>query len=81
MTSTTIEPYFDYLLELPLGLLETELETAKADLNAANQEVTNSQSYGGFPAKLKIAKRKQIAAKELIKNINIVVRERQENDY
>lgn len=76
----TLPAYFNYLEDLPLALLEQELETANKDLKEATKEVSSAASYGGFEKQLKIGRRKKSAATEAIKYIKQVLTERQYND-
>lgn len=73
----TLPSYFNYLEDIPLALIEHELETAQTDLKEATKDVANASSYGGFPSKLKIAKRRKSAATEALKYVKQVIKDRQ----
>lgn len=60
-----------YLEDLPLDILEQELETAQKELKVATKEELNASAYGGFTAKIKIARRKKSVATEAIKFIRL----------
>lgn len=80
MKTNTLPAYYAYLEDLNIPLLEHELETAQKDLKEATKEELSASSYGGFPAKIKIARRKKSAATEAIKYIKQVLKDRQDND-
>lgn len=73
----TLPSCYHYLEDLTLSLLEHELENSQKELQEATKQVANAKSYGGFPAKLKIATRRKNAALEAIKYIKQILADRQ----